>query len=812
MSDDNPDVASLIPTAESKSDRQLEIAHVLFMDIVGYSKLPIDQQSDFLRQLNQIIRATEQFRAAEVANKLVRLPTGDGMALAFFTSPDAPVRCAIEVARSLRTHPQLHLRMGIDSGPIDQVMDVNERSNIAGGGINMAQRVMDCGDAGHILLSRRVAGDLGQYSKWQTHLHDLGEVEVKHGVNIGIVNFLDGDLGNPALPEKVRRLNKLRASGMRRRRVVWGLVLLAVMGGGAVGLGLWFQGLRVARTVSSAALDVAEKSIAVLPLENLSEDKDNAFFADGIQDDVLTSLAKVGALKVISRTSVMQYRGAGASRNLREIAQALGVANILEGTVRRVGNRALISVQLIDARSDRQVWAERYDRTIADSLGLQGELATEIANALKARLAPEEKVRLATKPTTNPEAYLLYLRALERSRTAGSKQDAFDIDDLFAKAIELDPSFALAIARRAMWNTLMYATGRRPQNKAAAPALAAQALQLSPDLAEAHVALALCYYRIERNYPAALREFAIGAASSTLEPDVLDYTAEIYCQQGRWREGLATYDRAQEIDPRNPHTGGSDARAMLRDWPAAVAGYERLLKIAPDDVDLTLGLVSVRIAQGDFAAARKLLDGIPPGLHGTVLGQPSMVDVSITMTRCDLNLLERDFDAAAKDLADYKGEEFLEPLVGRKASLAGRIALARGDVSSAKVFFEKALPIYESDARDHPNDERFHASLGRLYAYLGRKDDAIREAMRAIELTPESKDAVGGPGGAGSLALVYAHTGEVEKAVAILDRLLTVPAGSILADLRLNWEWDALRGNARFKEILAGPEPKTIYN
>ena len=299
---------------ESEKFAQLEIAHVLFMDIVSYSKLPIDQQSELLGQLNRIVRGTEQFRVAEAAEKLVRLPTGDGMALAFFTSIDAPVRCALEVAEALKSRPNIKLRMGVDSGPVDLIMDVNDRPNVAGAGINMAQRVMDCGDAGHILLSRRVAADLAQYSKWQPHLHDLGEAEVKHGVIVSLANLYNGDAGNPAIPEKIQRalrVEKLRARKRiaRQLRFVAALVFL-----GLVGLvALWWSKRAPRPTASTvAAIRAPAKSIAVLPLENLSDDKENAFFADGIQDDVLTSLAKIKDLKVISRTSVMSYRNKGA--------------------------------------------------------------------------------------------------------------------------------------------------------------------------------------------------------------------------------------------------------------------------------------------------------------------------------------------------------------------------------------------------------------------------------------------------------------------------------------------------------------------
>ena len=445
--------------AEPSSVSELELGHVLFMDIVGYSKLLIDEQTDLSRQLNQIVRNTEQVQSAEAKGKLIRLPTGDGMALVFFTNPQAPMQCAVEISRALRERPTIKLRMGIHSGPVNVVADVNERENVAGIGINMAQRVMDCGDAGHILLSKRVAEDLAQYGRWRSQLHELGEVEVKHGVKVGIVNFYADNIANAALPEKIASKRKEQASvskseqaraRAKRRGLELILLLAAIL---IIGLSIFaYRASRKAMTATapSVAEAIPEKSIAVLPFENLSMEKENAFFADGIQDDVLTSLTKIADLKVISRTSVMQYRG--TTRNLREIAQALGVNHILEGTVRRDGNRALVSVQLIDARNDRHIWAQRYDRTIADAIGLQGELATQIATELQAKLTSAEKTSLGTKPTNNPEAYVVYLRALDYEQNADVPFSEYNttLNQLYAQAIALDPKFALAYARASM--------------------------------------------------------------------------------------------------------------------------------------------------------------------------------------------------------------------------------------------------------------------------------------------------------------------------------------------------------------------------
>jgi adenylate cyclase len=294
--------------------------------------------------------------------------------LAFFTSVDAPVRCAQEISRKLREYPQLPLRMGINSGPVDEVSDVNNRRNVTGAGINLAQRVMDCGEANHILLSRRVADDLSQYSEWQPGLHDLGEVDVKHGARVALANFFGDGFGNPKPPAKIIRAKQVR----RRRRLLWLSAIPLILLFLTIGSWVWTRRAALTSAYKIGAAGISEKSIAVMPLENLSEEKENAYFADGIQDELLTNLSKIKDLKVISRTSVMQYKS-GIKRNLKEIAQQLGVRNVVEGSVRRSGNHIRVSIQLIDALTDRHIWAQNYDRTLADSLALQGELATEIA-------------------------------------------------------------------------------------------------------------------------------------------------------------------------------------------------------------------------------------------------------------------------------------------------------------------------------------------------------------------------------------------------------------------------------------------------
>src|SRR5215467_7906300 len=303
--------------AKLKSDSHLAIAHVLFIDVVGYSKLLVNEQRELIQELNQVVRKTPQFRKSDAAGKLIRIPVGDGMALVFFQTPEEPVQCAMEIARASKTHPSLRLRMGVHSGPVDQVKDVNHRINVAGAGINIAQRVMDCGDAGHILLSKRVADDLAQDSLWCPHLHDLGEVEVKHGAKIGIVNLYTEDLGNHDVPQRFRQPGhqaKVPGFGteLRPSKVRWAVISTGVIIVGAIAIGvLWSRrgaptltGVRASYAPFAANVSaMPEKSIAVLPFENLSRDPDNAFFADGVQDEVLTDLSRIADLKVISRTS-----------------------------------------------------------------------------------------------------------------------------------------------------------------------------------------------------------------------------------------------------------------------------------------------------------------------------------------------------------------------------------------------------------------------------------------------------------------------------------------------------------------------------
>ncbi|MGH7937504.1 MAG: adenylate/guanylate cyclase domain-containing protein, partial [Chthoniobacterales bacterium] len=507
-------------TERPKTELRLEIAHVLFLDIVGYSKLLTNEQSELLEHLNEMVRASEQVRIADAAGKLIRLTTGDGMALVFRNTLEAPARCAIELARADKEHPELQLRMGIHSGPINEVTDVNDRTNVTGAGINMAQRVMDCGDAGHILLSQRAADDLAHSRHWQPLLHDLGTCEVKHGVRLHLVNLYSKEVGNPKPPAKLQAAADVGTT--QRKKLSW--VTIGMFGAILVLLvlisapGIMRSRQRSPATTSAtpslllpALSTIPEKSIAVLPFENLSSDRDNAYFADGVQDEILTDLAKVADLKVISRTSVMQYKRA-AARNLREIGRQLGVAHVLEGSVQRAGNEVRVNTQLINAHTDAHEWAENYDRPLTDVFAIQSEIAETIARQLKAHLSPSEQAAIAQPPTTDVVANDLYVRARsfnEMSNDPGAKEYLLQGISFLEEALRRDPNFLLAQCLLADMHGDLYWFGfdHTPARLEMAHSALLRAERIDPNSGDVHLEKGRYVYHGFRDYEQARQEF-----------------------------------------------------------------------------------------------------------------------------------------------------------------------------------------------------------------------------------------------------------------------------------------------------------------
>ena len=524
---------------------KFDIGHVLFIDVVGYSKLLINEQSEQLETLKSIVRGTDQFKKAEAEGRLLRLPTGDGGALVFRTTPEAPVLCALEIARALKAHPQLKVRMGIHSGPVNAITDLNEQANIAGAGINIAQRVMDCGDAGHILLSKHVADDLEHYPRWQPHLHSLGECEVKHGVRIGVVNLHNHEVGNPKAPKE------LRAAQRHRARTRWAAIVTALLVLGAIVGGVFF----FARRPATSPLAVVDKSIAVLPFANLSDDKQNAFFTDGVQDEILTDLARVADLKVISRTSVMQYKDT-AARNLREIGEKLGVAHLLEGSVQRVANKVRVNAQLIDARNDAHLWAQTYDRDLADVFAIQSEIAEAIAQQLQAHLSSTEKAQIAKTPTTDLVAYDLFLRArqlLDLADNPDAKGSLLQAITLLEETVRRDPKFVRAhclmceIHLELYWGGFDHTDARRELARVALE----NAESLQPDSGEVHMQKGLYAYHGFRDYDRALSEFELARRLLPNDARLYEHLGAVDRRTARWKEAEKAFRRAVELDPNN---------------------------------------------------------------------------------------------------------------------------------------------------------------------------------------------------------------------------------------------------------------------
>jgi TolB-like protein/Tfp pilus assembly protein PilF len=755
---------------EEKAKLRLEIGHVLFIDIVGYSKLLTDEQSEALQELNQIVRSTEAAREAEAAGALTILPTGDGMALVFTGSVEEPAECALEISQALRAQPSLPVRMGIHSGPIHHVKDANGRENIAGVGINIAQRVMDCGDAGHILVSKRVADDLAQQRRWQPYLHELGDVEVKHGVVVSLVNLYAETIGNPTPPSRlgkvrgsVRALSKGTRKGLslfaRAIFIIVGLVIaltfvlaiVSVIFAPAIMRTLNQHGLTplpqpsatasasLADTIKSAVAKqitdelqgelsrkknasvqppptgsaIPEKSIAVLPFDNLSRDPDNAYFAEGVQDEILTRLAKVADLKVISRTSTQRFKSAPS--DLREIAKQLGVMHILEGSVQKANDQVRVNVQLINTATDAHLWADTYDRKLTDIFAVESEIAKSIADTLRAKLNSSAEHVLASRPTENPEAHELYLkgRYFWNRRTGANLQKAVDY---FERAIEKDPKYALAYSGLADCHVLLPVypeLGTYPRDEMPkALAAAHKAVELDDTLAEAHTSLGRALAS-DLQLSAATSEFKRAIELNPSYATARQWFGECLQSQGRVQDALAELKRAQEVDP---------------------------LSLVNNAL---VGFALDTVGQSDEAIAQ---------LHRTIEMDPSFAN---------------------------------------SHAMLGNVLEHKGQFQEASVEYEKANSLNA--------DPINLAQLGRAYFLVGRKAEAQQLWDKLKSLSQRQYVP------AYSMALVQSAFGDKDEAIRLLEKSYEDHApfdssdlGWILIDYRL----DPLRSDPRFKKLI----------
>jgi TolB-like protein/Tfp pilus assembly protein PilF len=756
--------------AKLKSDSHLATAHVLFIDVVGYSKLLVNEQREVVDQLTRVVRKTPQFRKSEAAGKLIRIPLGDGMALVFFQTPEEPVQCAMEIAKALKSHPRFRLRMGVHSGPVDQTKDVNDRLNVAGAGINTARRVMDCGDAGHILLSKRVADDLAQDRLWQPMLHDLGEIEVKHGAKLGIVNLYTSELGNPEPPEKLPKLQDAAKP------------TVAVQG----------------------ASDVPEKSIAVLPFESLSADPNNTFFADAIQDEILTDLSNIADLKVISRTSVMQYK-TGVKRNLREVASELGVAHIVEGSVQPAGNRVRVRAQLIDARTDRHLWGERYDRPLDDVFAIQTEIAKAIADHLQAKLSPAEKAAMEQPPTSDLVAYDRYLSAKKLFSTVGTfdarlAQNTRQTVRLLEQAVAHDTTFLLAYCELARAHAYLYLLGADPSATriALAEGALSKALQLAPDRGEPHMAAAWVAYWCYRDYDRALAEVAIARPRLPNDPWVFGLPGAIARRRGQFEQCVISFERAAELDPHSFFLLHQNAQTywLLRRFPDMARFLDRALAVAPTDANTRMNRALV-----DLEARAETQPG-HEAIQKILVEDPGSVE-AVAEPWLYLALCSRDVGGMARAVASLSPEGIAPFNVRMSRSFCeGLAARARGDGAAAEKAFNATRVEMENLLREQPDYAEALCILGMSDAALGRKEDALREGRRAVEVLPITKDANAGAEVARNLAITYAWTGEKDLAIKQLEELLPLYGPISYGQLRLHPWWDPLRDDPRFEKIV----------
>jgi TolB-like protein/Tfp pilus assembly protein PilF len=805
--------------AEVKKEIALEIAHVLFIDIVAYSRMASDDQRAAIEKLNQIVQSTDEFRKEESENRLLKLATGDGMALIFYHSPEDPVECALEISRSIKEqHSNLRLRMGVHSGPVSGVVDVSGRANVAGAGINTAQRVMECGDADHILLSKRVAEDLEQFKHWRPHLYHIGECEVKHGEKIEIVNLFTAELGNRELPEKFKRAdvgaaNRQSGSDSAAAKTSpksaiskWPLIsaavliLIAVLVIGSFLFWRWHES-----KTSAGASSIPEKSIAVLPFENLSSDKENAYFADGIQDEILTRISKIADLKVISRTSTQHYKS--APENLPEIAKLLGVAHILEGSVQKNGDAVRVNVQLIKAANDSHLWADTYDRKLTDIFSVESEVAKAIAEQLRAKITGQEEQVIAAKPTDNPEAYDTYLRGLAyQLKTGTSPANALGAQKYLKEAVRLDPKFALA------WALLSYADARGYRTLTLQPTVALReearqaaetALSLQPNLGEALHAKGYYHYSCLKDYDTAVRYFEQARQflpNSSRIPEALAFVTR---RRGQWDQSESYFNEAERLDPRNVSllTQHSLNYVWHRRFPEALGKLDQVLNITPDDLDTLTLKAAIYQAEGDLLRAAALLAPFHPNAD----------DSNAVETQVYQAILERRPAPMVTRLQEVlaKPDPALGYINGELRFWLGWAQEVGGDHTAAQESWRQARSELEPFLKEQAENYVLLGDLALTNMALGNKAAAFALVEKAMAAVLIEKDAVDGPAPIEILARVSAQMGEPDRAVAALQKLLSIPYESQLvynvpltpALLRLDPMFDPLRNDPRFQKL-----------
>jgi len=789
----------------------------MFTDMVGYTALSQRNEPlalELLEEHRRILRSIfPRFNGTEIKT------IGDAFLVEFQSALEA-AQCALEIQRTLaKRNPDvssercIELRIGIHVGDV-----VHREGDVYGDGVNIASRIQPVAGIGGICISVDVERQI--HHALEARFEKLASTELKN-VEVPMDLFrivLPWERPSPAAAKSEIRISNSE-TGTRSRRIFAISIAIVLLLAGLLGYQLW-RGRNQpaprqdASPAQTKAATIPEKSIAVLPFENLSSDKENAYFTDGVQDEILTDLAKIADLKVISRTSVMQYKS-GLARNLRKIGEELGVAHLVEGSVQRVANKIRVNAQLIDARNDAHLWAQTYDRDLADVFAIQSEIAKAIADQLQAKLSPNEKKAIEQPPTTDLAAFDLYSRAksllLTQSFSATSAPDVRKAIELMNEAVKRDPSFFDAYCQLAYAHETLYAVignDHTPARLALAEAALQAATRLRPDAGETHLARAQYLYFGRRDYAGALAELESARRVLPNDPRLFELTGYILRRRGQREEGLRNLQRAAELDPRNLFTLQQIALSyqQLGRYGEAIAALDRVLSIVPDNVE-------TRAGRGQFELFWKA-DTRP--LHQTIdsiLAQGPSAIASAADVWFQCALAERDPAAAERALVALGDNPSWGESAIRLSRSFGEGLLARmtKDEARAHAAFEAARTQQEKIVQAQPDYGPALCVLGLIDAALGRKDLALEEGRRAIALTPMEKDVSNGSRVLQYFAITAAWAGDKELALQQLETGLRAPVASQALSygaLKLLPFWDPLRGDPRFEKIVASLAPK----
>jgi TolB-like protein/Flp pilus assembly protein TadD len=787
-----------------------ETGQVLAVELVDGHEPTAQRSEEAVAQLRRAIEQTDAFRGAHVTGKVRRVDTPKGLALIFTSTPDAPVRCAVQMAKALGNKNEPGVRMGIDRGPVFDSIDTDEEVKTTGAGFERAFQIMQCGDAGHILLSRDLAASLAMYRHWQPHLEHLGEYQAQNGELLSVVNLCTGEVGRSDVPARLADLPVPEIPG-RHRPFAIGKHMSLLAGAVVVAGFAAFFVAQSKRTTSNSdgASPIPEKSIAVLPFENISGTPETATFTDAIQDEILTDLANLADLKVISRTSVLQYRSP-KTRNLRDIARQLGVAHVLEGSVQKVGDHVRVTAQLIDARKDSHLWAQTYDRVLTDVFAIQTDIAKTISEQLKVQLSPREREALAQTATNDLVADRLFREAIQHL-TSGSNPDAkqslLDSIPLLEEALERDPNFMRAYSLLVTAHLDLYWQGfdHSPERAEAARRVIDRATAAGPNSGETHYARALYQYRVFRDYDRARAELDTARQLLPNNAGIYIILGAMDRRQGRWPEALEHLNHGIELDPRNFRflvEAGFTAQAM-RLYDEAAALYRRAVNVQPRDAFARTQLGAIPFYEhGDLASLHQTI--------AQILQEDPSAATSIAGAIFNCALAERNRAGVTRALQAMRAEGLRDDYnnsLWPRDWFVGLAAQTFGDAAAARTAFAAAREIELKNVKAQPDYAPAWSRLGLIEAALGQKEEALQAARKACELLPMRVDAVDGSSYRINLAIVYLWTGDRESALHELEQVAQFPGGGTYGELRLYPYWDSLRGDPRFERIITSLTP-----